>query len=164
MRKAKYREAASEQRRALNRILDEAEAPGGNGALRTKIIRTSAPIPWPADTQTLRAAAGGDKVVFKRLVYANEGVRTAPGTRCVCCGHIFSAASPPAAISVTSAYRDGPVSMFAMRICNSCASCSDNELRAKAGEVIAREIYPDSDLRTVSRAVEARMVTEAGRC
>ena len=148
MRKAKYREAASEQRRVLNRILDEAEASGG--ALRTKIIRTSSPIPWPTDTQTLREAAAGDPVVFKRLVYSNEGVRTASGTPCVCCGHVFSASSPPAAISVTSAYRDGPVEMFAMRICAACASCSDNELLAKVGEVIAREIYPDADLCTMS--------------
>jgi hypothetical protein len=149
MNRTSRHKAASEQRRALNRILDEVEAAGGgigHGALRTKIIRTSAPVPWPTDTQTLREAAAGDPVVFKRLVYANEGVRTAPGTRCVCCGHAFTAASLPAAISVTSAYRDGPVEMFAMRICDSCASCSDNELLAKVRGVIAREVYPDSDL------------------
>jgi hypothetical protein len=155
MRRASRRAAASEQRHVLNRILDEAEEAGGgigNGALRTKIIRTSSPVPWPVDVQTLRESADGDPVVFKRLVYANEGVRTAPGTSCVCCGHIFSASSPPAAVTVTSAFRDGPVEMFAMRICDSCASCSDNDLLAKAGEVIAREIYPDSDLCTVSPA------------
>jgi hypothetical protein len=149
MNRTSRRKAASEQRRALSQVLDESEAAGGgsgHGALRTKIIRTSASMPWPTDTQTLREVAAGDQVVFKRLVYANEGVRTAPGTRCVCCGHVFSASSPPAAISVTSAYRDGPVEMFAMRICDSCASCSDNELFAKVGEVIAREVYPDSDL------------------
>ena len=150
MNRASRRKAVSEQRRALNRILDEAEEAAG--LLRTKIIRTSSPVPWPTDVQTLREAAAGDMVAFKRLVYANEGVRTASGTPCVCCGHIFSTASPPAAISVTSAYRDGPVEMFAMRICDSCASCSDDELLAKVGDVIAREVYPDSDLYTIGES------------
>jgi hypothetical protein len=68
MNRTSRRKAVSEQRRALNRILDEAEAAGGgsgHGALRTKIIRTSAPLPWPTDTQTLREVAAGDLVVFK---------------------------------------------------------------------------------------------------
>jgi hypothetical protein len=142
--------AASTQRRALDQVLDEAEAAGGgigHGALSTKIVRTSSPLPWPTDTQTLWKAAAGDMVVFNRLIYANEGVKTAPGAHCVCCGHAFTTASLPAAISVTSAaYRARPGATFAMRICESCASCSDNEVLAKVGEVIAREVYPDSDL------------------
>jgi hypothetical protein len=164
LNRASRRKAASEQRRAPirhtetaheqcqvhNRILDEAEAAGGGidngGALKTRITRTDEGVIWLSQRAREEIDAG-DLTAIKRLNYVNAALLTATGTGCVCCGHVFTEDSPPAAISVTHAAVDDPSGMFAMRICDSCVGdCGENELLVQIGNVIAREIYPKTEL------------------
>jgi hypothetical protein len=141
--------------RILDKVLRQAKAvdsgDGYDGVLRNEVIRTAALLPLMVDEQALKDAAGGDLWASRRLTCAGIGLWTAAGTHCACCGHVFAEAlPPPAAISVTSAYQDGPVAMFATRICDSCASCCDTELLTKASGVITGAVYPDEELIVVS--------------
>jgi hypothetical protein len=111
------------------------------------------------------ALAGEDGTYTLRIAItrepnpAAEAAWAAAGAPCVCCGHVFTEASPPAAIAVTAVYQHDEANMFHARICASCADCGDQELIDKARGVVT-EIYPDRELIMLS---EMTMVGHRGR-